>query len=129
MEDVHGKDLRWLLGLDKYEINYISKAGAATFTKGHIKKELRKNWKVYYDSVLAHHYPIGQRINYYLGQFYASFTASAFQMAVDNGYPAKKVVIGMMSGQFSKDNFSEALTEIGLIYKKSGKNTNLETVI
>ena len=40
-----------------YEINYISKAGAATFTKGHIKKELRKNWKVYYDSVLAHHYP------------------------------------------------------------------------
>ncbi len=62
MEDVHGKDLRWLLGLDKFEINYISKASAATFTKGHIKKELRKNWKVYYDSVLAHHYPIGQRM-------------------------------------------------------------------
>ncbi len=62
LEDVHGKDLRWLLGLDKYEINYISKAKAATFTKGEMKKELQKNWKVYYDTCIAHHFPIGQRM-------------------------------------------------------------------
>jgi len=62
LEDVHGKDLRWLLGLDKFEINYISKASANAFTKGDVHKELRKNWKVYYDSFLAHHYPLGQRM-------------------------------------------------------------------
>ena len=62
MEDVHDKDLRWFLGLDKFEVNYISKAAAATFTKANITKELRKNWKVYYDSVLAHHYPIGRNM-------------------------------------------------------------------
>ena len=55
-------DTRKLLGLDKFEINYISKANAATFTKANIKKELRKNWKVYYNAALVHHFPIGKRM-------------------------------------------------------------------
>ena len=59
-EGVHGKDLRYMLGLDDFEVNYISKANAKAFTKGNIKSELSKSWKVYYGSVLAHHFPIGK---------------------------------------------------------------------
>lgn len=59
---LHGLDTRELLGLDKYEVNYIAKANAATFTKGNITKELRKNWKVYYNAALVHHFPIGKRM-------------------------------------------------------------------
>jgi hypothetical protein len=62
VNDLHGMDTRKLLGLDKFEINYISKANAATFTKANIKKELRKNWKVYYNAALVHHFPIGKRM-------------------------------------------------------------------
>jgi len=62
LHGLHGKDIKWLLGLDKFEINYVAKANAAAFTKANIKKEVKKNWKVYHDSALAHHFPIGQRM-------------------------------------------------------------------
>ena len=56
-----GQDLRDFLGLSEYEINYYSKANSKAFTKGDIKKELGNNWKVYYDCVLSHHFPIGEK--------------------------------------------------------------------
>jgi|TARA_B100002003_G_scaffold56198_1_gene51681 hypothetical protein len=59
---LHGMGTREILGLDKFEINYIAKANAATFTSANIKKELRKNWKVYYETALIHHFPIGKRM-------------------------------------------------------------------
>ena len=41
----------------------------------------------------------GQRINYFNGQFYDDYSENAYQNAVNNGYPANKVVMGMLSGQ------------------------------
>ena len=41
----------------------------------------------------------GQRINYFNGQFYSDYSSEAYHQAVSNGYPASKVVMGMMAGQ------------------------------
>ena len=41
----------------------------------------------------------GQRINYFNGQFYDDYSENAYQNVVNNGYPANKVVMGMLSGQ------------------------------
>jgi hypothetical protein len=41
----------------------------------------------------------GKYINYFNGQFYGSYQFSDFDNVVKNGYPANKVVMGMISGQ------------------------------
>ena len=40
---------------------------------------------------------------------------SFLDLIVDNGYPAEKVVMGMMSGDFTSANFSKALDEVSKI--------------
>lgn len=50
-----------LLGLDQFEINYISKADLAAFNKGDQKKEVEKSYKIYHDRVLVHHHPHASR--------------------------------------------------------------------
>lgn len=51
--DIGFKDL---FGLDQYEINWHSKLDLACYTKGDIKEQLKKNYKVYHDCyVIAHH--------------------------------------------------------------------------
>lgn len=57
LSDLHGFTVGKLLGLDEFEINYIAKANLATFTKGEHKKQLQNNYKIYWDSVLFHHFP------------------------------------------------------------------------
>ena len=57
LSDLHGFTVAKLLGLDKYEINYIAKADLATFSKTDFNKELSKNYKVYFNTVLCHHFP------------------------------------------------------------------------
>jgi hypothetical protein len=57
LSDLHGMTVGSLLGLDKFEINYIAKADLATFTKRDAEKELANNYKVYWDTVLCHHFP------------------------------------------------------------------------
>lgn len=58
--DLHDFDLRKLLGLDKYEVNYVANADLCTFTDAQLSKEMVKNHKVYWNSVLAHHFPQGR---------------------------------------------------------------------
>lgn len=58
LADLHGWDTRKLLGLDEFELNYISKADLAAGGKYDIKKELAKNYKVYFDCFVAAHYPM-----------------------------------------------------------------------
>jgi hypothetical protein len=62
LSDLHGMSVASLLGLDIYEINYIANADLAAvgWNKAAWNKELAKNWKVYYDCVLAHHFPQGR---------------------------------------------------------------------
>lgn len=57
LSDLHGFTIGKLLGLDEFEINYIAQSDLAAWSQAGQKKELDKNYKVYYDSVLAHHFP------------------------------------------------------------------------
>ena len=57
LSDLHGFTVSSLLGLDKYEVNFISKDSLAVFTETDLKKELAKNYYVAYDAVLFHHFP------------------------------------------------------------------------
>ena len=45
-------------------------------------------------------------------QAYGSYTLAIFRAMVENGYPANKLVMGMLSGQFNSDTFNDALIEI-----------------
>lgn len=62
LSDLHEFDLRKLLGLDTYEVNYIANADICTFTDAQLKKEMVKNYKVYWNTVLAHHFPHGKQM-------------------------------------------------------------------
>lgn len=57
LADLHGFTVGKLLGLDRFEINYIAQADLAAWTKRDQLKELERNYKVYYDAVLIHHFP------------------------------------------------------------------------
>lgn len=57
LSDLHGMSVSQLLGLDKYEINYICKADLSAWTKSAGNREVAKNYKIYWDSVLACHFP------------------------------------------------------------------------
>jgi len=57
LSDLHGFTVGKLLGLDDFEINYIAKADLATWTKREFDKELANNYKVYWDSLICHHFP------------------------------------------------------------------------
>lgn len=63
LADLHGMTIRSLLGLDRFEINYIAKADLAAFRELDIKNEIGKNYKVYDDCFLAHHFPQGRDMN------------------------------------------------------------------
>ena len=54
----------------------------------------------------------GQFITRFNVQAYGSYSFETFQEMVNNGYPADKLVLGMVSGQFNKDTFQTALDEI-----------------
>lgn len=57
LSDLHGFTVGKLLGLDRFQINYIAKADLSAWTKRDIDRELGNNYKVYFDSVLCHHFP------------------------------------------------------------------------
>jgi len=57
LSDLHGFTVSKLLGLDRYEINYVAKADLAAFTKRDFERELASNYKIYFDTVLIHHFP------------------------------------------------------------------------
>jgi hypothetical protein len=62
LSDLHGMTISQLLGLDKFQINYIAKADLATFTKQDFSKQLAANYKVYWNSFLCHHFPFGKEM-------------------------------------------------------------------
>lgn len=63
LSDLHGFTVAKLFGLDKFEINYIGKAdlAAASWSRRDHNKEIERNWKVYYDCFLVHHFPHGKK--------------------------------------------------------------------
>ena len=63
LSDLHGYTIPQLLGLDRFRINYIARADLAStaWRQMDIKKELRRNFKVYHECLLVHHYPDGAK--------------------------------------------------------------------
>jgi hypothetical protein len=57
LSDLHGMTVPKLLGLDRFQINYIAKADLATFNKSDHSREIGNNYKVYWDQFLCHHFP------------------------------------------------------------------------
>ncbi len=62
LADLHGMNVAKLLGLDKFEINYIAKADLAAYTLSNIKDEIARNFKVYDDMLMCHHFPEGRQM-------------------------------------------------------------------
>ncbi|MEO5624724.1 MAG: hypothetical protein ABIQ70_01795, partial [Dokdonella sp.] len=60
LSDLHGMTVADLFGLPKFEVNYTSKADLAAYRVTDVKKEIGRNWKIYYDCVLANHFPDAQ---------------------------------------------------------------------
>lgn len=56
LSDLHGWDVKSLLGLDKYEINYVSKADLRASRVGEINKEVGKSYHLFDDCYLVGHY-------------------------------------------------------------------------
>lgn len=62
LADLHGWDIAKLLKLDEYEINYVAQSDLGRFTDRELNVESNlKNYKVYYDCVMAHHHPEGRK--------------------------------------------------------------------
>ena len=51
-------------------------------------------------------------IDWFNVQCYGSFSYDTYRKIIMNGYPPEKIVMGMESGQFTKDNFQLALDEV-----------------
>ncbi|WP_157130292.1 metallophosphoesterase [Burkholderia pseudomallei] len=64
LADLHGMTVPDLLGLTKYEVNYIARMDLAAFNEADIKKELAKNYVLLWDALLFHHFPEGRNMGY-----------------------------------------------------------------
>ena len=54
----------------------------------------------------------GKYIDWFNTQCYYSFSCKTYKSIVNNGYPPEKIVIGMESGQYNEETFSNALCEV-----------------
>lgn len=63
LSDLHGFTVSRLFGLDEWEINYVANGdlAARSWSETEHKKEYMRNWKIYYDCVIAHHFPQGRQ--------------------------------------------------------------------
>jgi hypothetical protein len=62
LSDLHGWTVPKLLGLDKYECNYVAKMDLSVFNKTDFSRELAKNYKSYFGCFIAHHFPHARRM-------------------------------------------------------------------
>lgn len=63
---------------------------------------------------------IGNEIEYFNGQFYEDYTYKAFKQCVDNGYPANKIVMGMLNNAADLDNNLKTISTISRYYPDIG---------
>lgn len=57
LSDLHGMSIAKLLGLDQFQMNYVAQGDLAAYTRRDGQHELEKNYRIYFDAVLAHHFP------------------------------------------------------------------------
>lgn len=63
LSDLHNFNVQKLFGLDKYQVNYIAKGdlSAMVWRKKDYREEISRNWKIYHDCLLVHHFPWGRK--------------------------------------------------------------------
>ena len=59
----------------------------------------------------------GKMINWFNCQCYESFSLDTYKKIIDNGYPQDKIVMGMMSSQFSDDSFVQPVHDVKEAYE------------
>jgi hypothetical protein len=64
LADLHNLTVADLLGLSRFEVNYVARMDLAAFNERDVTKELRKNYVVHYDCLLFHHFPHGFDMGY-----------------------------------------------------------------
>ncbi len=64
LSDLHGFTVPKLLGLDRFEVNFIARADLTAWTERDIRQQLRKNYVVLWDSVLFGHFPEQRQMGY-----------------------------------------------------------------
>lgn len=64
LADLHGMTIPGLLGLDKYEVNYVAAADLKSWTERDIKKELKRNYFPVWNSFICHHFPEGRLMGF-----------------------------------------------------------------
>jgi hypothetical protein len=62
LADLHGFTIPKLLGLDKFEVNYIAPADLKAWSERDIATEISRNYAIYFDAALAHHFPKGREM-------------------------------------------------------------------
>lgn len=62
LSDFLGLGVEDLFRLKELSINYVSKVNLKAWTRTDFKKELDKNFRVYFDSMVCHHFPQGARL-------------------------------------------------------------------
>lgn len=62
LSDLHGMTISSLLGLDKFQINYIAKGDLAAYTLSDVHKQVAKNYKVYWDCFAVSHESDGKKL-------------------------------------------------------------------
>lgn len=62
LADLHGFTVGKLLGLERFQVNYVAKADLAAVRKSDHLKELAKNYRNYFDCFIAHHFPQGRHM-------------------------------------------------------------------
>lgn len=60
----------------------------------------------------------GKYIHWFNTQCYYSFSFDTYDSIIKNGYPPEKIIMGMESGQYDKDTFVNALSELNKIKEK-----------
>ena len=60
LSGLHGFDICKFFKLDEYNVNYIANSDLMTFTDAQTRKESIKNYKIYWNCLLAHHFPKGR---------------------------------------------------------------------
>lgn len=60
----------------------------------------------------------GKLIDYFNVQAYSDYSFNSYEKIINNGYPPNKIVFGMLSSEFNKDTFTNALETIKDIKNK-----------
>ena len=62
LSDLHKFTISSLLGLDKYEINWVGRVDLAVFNESELQAEVKKNYLVKHNCLLFHHFPEGRNL-------------------------------------------------------------------